>query len=175
MSLHIVIDGYNLIRQSPSLSAAEQQSLEQGREALVERLVSYRKFKHHRITIVFDGAEAYDLGERRTRWKGIEIVFSRPGELADSVIKRMASRERERIIVVTSDREISDFANSQGAATIDSVAFESKMEMATMLGHDGDDFGDERDTGWEPTTKKKGPSRRRSKRERKSRARTRKL
>jgi predicted RNA-binding protein with PIN domain len=43
MSVHIVIDGYNLIRQSPTLSAIEHRSLEEGREALLQRLVSYKK------------------------------------------------------------------------------------------------------------------------------------
>ena len=34
MSVHILIDGYNLIRQSPTLSAMDHCSLEEGRELL---------------------------------------------------------------------------------------------------------------------------------------------
>ncbi len=175
MSLHIVIDGYNLIRRSKSLSAIDFRSMEEGRELLLERLVSYKRAKHHSIIVVFDGTNADINTERRTRWRGIDVVFSRPGELADSVIKRIVTRERERAVVVTSDREIADFAAGHGAATIGSIEFENKMEMVTNRDLVPDDFSEEEQAGWTPTTKKKGPSRRRSKRDRKKRARTRKL
>jgi len=174
MSLHILIDGYNLIRQSPALSDIDRRSLEEGREALLECLASYKRVKHHPITVVFDGAGADTHMERRTGWKGIAVVFSGPGELADSVIKRIVNRERERAIVVTSDRDIADFAAKHGAESIDSIEFEGKMKMAVQLDLSLTDLRDEEE-GWIPTTRKKGPSRRISKRGRKRRVRTRKL
>jgi len=175
MSLHIVIDGYNLIHQSLTFGAAGRRSLEEGRDALLACLSSYKRLKHYPITVVFDGAHADTHMERRTRRKGIHILFSRPGESADSVIKRIVIQEREKSVVVTSDREVADFAAKHGAATIDSVEFENRMKMATHPDMDQTDFSDREEGGWTPTTRKKGPSRRRSKRERKSRARTRKL
>ena len=175
MSVHIVIDGYNLIRQSPTLSVVEHHSLEEGRQALLERLISYKKVKRHPVTVVFDGANADHSLETTTRTQGIRILFSPPGELADSVIKRIVTRERERAIVVTSDREIADFATEHGAATIDSPDFERKMDMAAYPDIDQTDSAEQEKEGWEPTTKKKGPSRRTSKRQRKSRGKTRKL
>lgn len=174
MSVHIVIDGYNLIRQSSIFSLIERRSLEEGRVALLECLASYKKVKSHPITVVFDGAGADTHMEQRTRWKGIRILFSRPGELADSVIKRIATLERERAIVVTSDREVADYAAKHGAASIDSIEFENKIRMATHTDPDLMGFSEEEE-GWTPTTRKKGPSRRTSKRDRKSRTKTRKL
>ncbi len=175
MSLHIVIDGYNLIRQSERLSNIERSSLEEGREALLESLASYRKVKHHPMTVVFDGTHADLPINAKRQHKGINIVFSRPGELADTVIKRLVARERERAVVVSSDREVADFATAHGAATIGSVEFENKMEMATNLDAPGADFSEEKERGWTPTTKKKGPSRRPPKEKRRSRSKTRKL
>lgn len=174
MSIHIVIDGYNLIRQSSTLSLIERQSLEEGREALLRRLDSYKQVKHHPVTVVFDGADAGKFMEARTRWKGIRVVFSRPGELADTIIKRIVTQERERVVVVTSDREISDFAAKYGAVTLDSIEFENKMELATDSNMAEPSF-EEEERGWKPTTKKKGPSRRTSKRQRQSHSKTRKL
>ena len=176
MSVHIIIDGYNLIRQSGVLSAIEQDSLEEGREALVECLVSYKRLKHYPITVVFDGAEATsNLGTNRSHHKGVNIIFSRPGELADSVIKRLVVPEGERALVVTSDNDVADFAQTHGAATIRSEEFEERMKMASLLVSPLCDPGEEESVGWKPTTKKKGPSRRRSKRERKNRVKIRKL
>ena len=174
MSVHIVIDGYNLIRQSPTFSVIDRRSLEEGRDVLLECLASYKKVKRHPITVVFDGTGADTHMEQSTRWKGIRILFSRPGELADTVIKRIAARERERAIVVTSDREIADFAARHGAASIDSIEFENKINMATHTDPDLMGFSEEEE-GWTPTTRKKGPSRRSSKRDRKKRTKTRKL
>ncbi|MBW1858801.1 MAG: NYN domain-containing protein, partial [Deltaproteobacteria bacterium] len=88
----------------------------------MRRLDSYKKVKHHPVTIVFDGTHADHSMEARTRWKGIHVLFSRRGESADAVIKRIVTRERERIVVVTSDREVADFASEHGAATMDSIS-----------------------------------------------------
>ena len=52
MPLEIIIDGYNLIRQSRSLRRLDAQSLEQGREALLERLIAYHQVRGHPITVV---------------------------------------------------------------------------------------------------------------------------
>jgi predicted RNA-binding protein with PIN domain len=174
VSLHLVIDGYNVIRQSPRLRSIEVRSLEEGREALIQRLASYKRFKAHCITVVFDGAQACDLGQEKIRERGIDIVFSRHGELADTVIKSIVAKEGPRAVVVTSDKDVADYAAQHGAATIGSVDFELKMQM---VGASDSPWRQpmEEEVGWKPTTKKKGPARRRSKRERRSRARTKKL
>jgi hypothetical protein len=127
------------------------------------------------MTVVFDGIQADNPMQARNRYKGINVLFSRPGESADAVIKRLVTRERERAVVVSSDREVAGFSTEQGAATIDSVAFESKMRIATAVDVTPSLSSEKEETGWTPTTKKKGPSHRQPKWKRKSRSRTRKL
>lgn len=173
MSLHIIIDGYNLIRQSVSLSRLDEQDILLGREALVDRLAAYRKIKHHPVTVVFDGQNSPAFSQRHHRQKGISIRFSPKGISADEVIKRMASREREKALVVSSDRDVSDYAAACGAATISAQQFEAKIQMAGDFDRHDDETDDNR--GWTPTTKKKGPARRRSKRQRRNRIKIKKL
>ncbi|RLC29392.1 MAG: hypothetical protein DRH32_07465 [Deltaproteobacteria bacterium] len=175
MSIHILIDGYNLIRQSPELSELDRQDIQLGRAALIDMLVVYKKLKHHKITIVFDGVDAPFFSRNRDQVKGIKIIFSRQGELADAVIKRIAAREREKVLVVSSDRDIVNFAASLGAATISSPEFEKKAAMAAFMGNGFIDSTDDDNSGWIPTTKKKGPSRRLGKKDRRSRIKIRKL
>jgi predicted RNA-binding protein with PIN domain len=173
MSIHIIIDGYNLIRQSNSFGDLDRQDIQLGREALLEALAAYRKIKHHKITVVFDGTNAPPFSQHEVRIKGIKVRFSRKGELADSVIKRMVNREREKALIVSSDLDIVNFAIAKGAATISSLDFEEKIAMAIYTDIKGIEATD--NGGWVPTTKKKGPSKRLSKKKRRNRIKIRKL
>ena len=96
MSIHIIIDGYNLIHQSKTLSRLDQQDIMLGRDALVDMLAAYRKIKPHRITVVFDGHHSPVFSQTQDRRKGIAIRFSRRGESADHVIKQMARKGKKR-------------------------------------------------------------------------------
>ena len=173
MSVHIIIDGYNLIRQSDVFRALDRRELQTGRDALIESLAAYKRIKPHKITVVFDGINGPADAWNRNRQRGIDNRFSNQGESADTVIKRMARRERERALVVSSDLDIVHFAASQGSATISSLQFEERISMAAM-GQSEEIDGDAH-SGWVPTTKKKGPSRRLSKKERRNRTKIQKL
>jgi uncharacterized protein len=173
MSIHIIIDGYNLIRQSKSLSILDLQDIQLGREALVDMLAAYKKIKSHRITVVFDGTTAPQFSQQRDRRKGISIIFSHKGESADTVIKKMARNERQRALVVSSDQDIVQSVEANGATTVSANDFENKLTMSVDI--DGLQFNRDNYEGWRPTTKKKGPSRRLSKRQRKNSAKIRKL
>ena len=161
MSIHIIIDGYNLIRQSEYLSNLDLQDIQFGRQALVDMLAVYKKIKAHRITVVFDGTRAPQFSQQRN------------GQSADAVIKKMANREKQQAVVVSSDQEIVRSAASSGAATISAPDFEIKLTMAAGMA--GTEPNRDDHNGWNPTTKKKGPGKRLSKRQRQNRAKTSKL
>lgn len=93
----IVVDGYNAIRRTEGLRAAEARGgLEAGREALLGWLVSRYRATPHAVVVVFDGAEAAEREERRPRWSRCRIVYSRAGTSADEVVARIAAEERAR-------------------------------------------------------------------------------
>jgi predicted RNA-binding protein with PIN domain len=175
MSVHIVIDGYNLIRRSPTLSPIDRKDIQLGRDALIDRLAAYKRVKGHQVTVVFDGASEHASSGNGYTEKGIRIRFSRHGETADSVINRIAARERSKALVVSSDQAVADFSAAHGAATISAAGFEEKMEMAAFMDVKGTDTGSGAEEGWSHTTKKKGPSRRLSKKGRQNRKRLTKL
>mmetsp|Transcript_14920 Transcript_14920/g.7263 ORF Transcript_14920/g.7263 Transcript_14920/m.7263 type:complete len:158 (+) Transcript_14920:276-749(+) len=148
--------------------------MEACRYNLINTLAEYKKIKHYKITIVFDGTKSPDFLQRKDINKGINIRFSRCGETADEVIKRMAVKEREKAVIVTSDSEILNFVRVKGCATISSPEFENKLSMAAYMDAKGFNKEEER-SGWVPTIKKKGPSRRLSKKERRNRVKIKKL
>ena len=175
--MHIIVDGYNLIRQSDTFRHAEMKSLEEGRRALLRSLVGYRKFRGHRITVVFDGWISGSPKEERDLSGGVEIIYSRRGEKADEVIKRLLEKGDEESLVVTSDREIAAFATRRGRSAIASTAFDALLERSTagspaeVVPGKGDPDDDDDRTGM----KGKGPSRRLSKQKRAALARIKKL
>jgi predicted RNA-binding protein with PIN domain len=152
----------------------DQQDLQSGREALTDALAAYKKIKPYTITVVFDGAAAPVGMTRRDFVKGIELRYSKPGELADTVIKRMATREKQKLLVVTSDGDIVRFVQSMGSAVISAPEFEERLMMARYMDQKGMEAA-EGSGGWQPTTKKRGPSRRLPKSRRKMAKRISKL
>ena len=155
------------------MSVLDSRDLQYGRDGLLESLQIYKQNNRHRITVVFDAADAPRMMQRKTVRNGVEIRFSPKGESADAVIMNMVRREREKAIVVSSDREIASFSSSQGAAILTSSAFERKLSEVQIAGID--DKYDEIDDGWQPTTRKKGPKKKLSRKMRKNRLKIRKL
>lgn len=160
MSLRILIDGYNLIRQSPVFRSIDQRDIEEARNALIETLRRYKKVKACRITVVFDGNMTYEGNHGGKGNLGIEVLFSRSGEKADDVIKRMAYQWKDGIVVVTSDRDVVNFSARAGATVIESGEFEDRMEMALYEDLKGEDNAIEEDAPSKLSTRKKGPSNR---------------
>ena len=157
------------------MGPADQQDLELGRQVLLDRLAAYKRLKGHQITVVFDGAARYSVFDRTDREKGINVRFSRHGETADAVIKRMVRREGEKAIVVSSDREVSSYSASQGAAIIEAREFEQKLEMAEYMEMKGLAPESEGDEGGHLDTRKKGPSKKPPKQKRKHQKKIQKL
>jgi predicted RNA-binding protein with PIN domain len=172
MTMHLIVDGYNVIRQSPQLQLLDAMDLQAGREALLELLAHYRSRSHHQVTVVFDGWQHGDLKESRDRHQGILIIYSRRGERADEVIKRLLHQERERSLVVTSDREIQVCAEHVKAAWINASQFELSY-LHDPAGSTGQEA--EADVSAARGTRKKGPARRLPKSQRQRRQRLKKL
>lgn len=161
--MHLVIDGYNLIHQSPELEMAE--AMGQGVDALATALNLYRRKKQHKITLVLDGGP--DINPTRHAVQGIPVIMSGAGQSADDVIAEMAAKHGPGLTVITDDRELQGRCTSQGAQTLSAADFSDRMMQVVMM-QGLEEFGDPGDDdGWDFSTKKKGPSKRLSKAERK--------
>ncbi len=101
----VIVDGYNVIKQDPDLSALERKSLETARQALLARLRSHRYLRGDEIIVVFDGQ-----GEHATTEEigGIRVVFSEASESADLAILRLADAAPAGmpVLVLSEDLEV---------------------------------------------------------------------
>ena len=114
----VLVDGYNLIRNDPTLKAIEARSLEAGRGALLARLQSTFSLQANELVVVFDGASAPLPYPASERYGQIRVVYSRQGETADTVIMRMAAAvpSGRQILLLSDDREIRSSVQAQGGA-----------------------------------------------------------
>jgi predicted RNA-binding protein with PIN domain len=167
--MHLIIDGYNLLHVNRSLTNLNSTQLQWERERLIDLLSTYQKHKSCGVTIVFDGWQEGWGTETREKKRGIEVLFSRLGEKADEVIKRLVKEKGSGTIVITSDRDVARFAQRMDIAVISSEQFREKLERGSseML----EENPEEEKNGM----KKKGPSRRLSKKEKRTRAASKKL
>jgi len=174
--MNILIDGYNLIRQSVCLRRFERQSLEAGRNALISLLSDYKQRRGHKITVVFDGWQSGSAQEERDYSTGIHIIYSSRGEKADEVIKRITAHTDEEIIVVSSDREISSYAERRGKTCLSSAEFETIIYKQSLESADAESIPEKDDEEEEDRNhSKKGPARKLSKAARHARDKIKKL
>jgi uncharacterized protein len=170
MGMHLLIDGYNLLHVDRILTHFNAIQLQRERDHLIDQLSAYRSLRQMEITVVFDGWQGGWPLERRERKKGIEVVFSKLGEKADEVIKRLVREKGAGVTVISSDRELSRYAEKMAAAAVSSDQFKEKMERALTRGTQT--LEDEEESRGE---KRKGPSRMLSKREKRMRSALKKL
>ena len=106
MSLHFIIDGYNLIKQTPGLNKS---SLEGSRASLIQFIKVSRPqgSQNNRVTVVFDGQANTAASWPSYQDSGIRIIFSQ-GMNADEKIKELVETadSPKNIVVVTNDRDI---------------------------------------------------------------------
>jgi len=169
--MDLIIDGYNLLHVGRLPIALSANDLQRERDRLVDQLSSYRQVKSCEITLVFDGWQGGWTSEKKERRKGIELIFSKLGEKADEVIKRLVKEKGPGKIVITSDRDVARYAEKMGAAVIPSEQFKERMQMPTVTTEKDTEEDEDERTG----IKRKGPSRRLSKKEKRARSALKKL
>jgi predicted RNA-binding protein with PIN domain len=108
--VHLVADGYNVTKRGFG-----EMSLEQQRKRLITGLGGLAAQTGAEVTVVFDGAERMHGLPPAPR--GVRVLFSRKGETADDLIRRLVRAEPagRPVVVVSSDREVADGVRRHGA------------------------------------------------------------
>lgn len=127
MGQHLIIDGYNVLGTQGLTRRADEAGFERARERFLQDLSLYRQRKGHPITVVFDAWQQGAGAERHEHRAGVEVVYSKRGERADQVIQRLAEQFGRNCAVVSSDREVADFARVHGAFVIAATEFTSRL------------------------------------------------
>lgn len=104
---YLFIDGYNVINAWDELQKTSRHSLEDARRQLIEYLVEYSAYSKEKVIVVFDAYTVKGKKPKNEKYQGIEIVFTKERQTADSYIEievdRIAKDIRNAVRVVTSD------------------------------------------------------------------------
>ncbi len=122
-----LIDGNNLLGRL----AAHELRDRAGRDGLVVRLLAFQRVTHTRIHLVFDGRPPDEQIVVPVNAK-FTIRYPQEGQSADDVITNLIERQtdKRRFFVVSSDREIREFAKKHGVLTITSDEFARGLKSA---------------------------------------------
>lgn len=108
--------------------------MEKARNGFIELLLEYRLKSNHDITVVFDGHKSGGAAENFSARGGVKIIYSKLGERADDVIKRIISAQRKEWIVVSSDRDIANHAWHVNSIPVPSESFYEKVSGTVKKG-----------------------------------------
>ena len=166
MAWHFIIDGYNLMKTDPELAMFMRFGLEYAREGVIKRVDNASGLKNAQsITIVFDGHQSGQEIETRQRRGRLVIIFSKLGENADAVIKRLVSgyTSEAEVKVISRDWELKDAARQAGQTSGNIKRRGSLNQTKQQQANSKEDDS----TGWNNSTKKRGPAKRTPKNSRK--------
>lgn len=121
-TVHLVVDGYNVTKTG----YAELPLVDQ-RERLVYQMAALAARTGAEVTVVFDGAGVVSVPSAAPR--GVRVLFSDPGVLADDVIRALVTAEPEGrpVVVVTSDRAVADSVRRRGAHPVPSAVLLARL------------------------------------------------
>ena len=99
------------------------------RRQLLEDLARLARAKRARLAVVFDGAPEPNIPDGSS-YRGVKVFYARPGSDADRRIMEIVEHERNRqgLVVVTSDRALTARVRANGVRVIRSGAFRRLLE-----------------------------------------------
>ncbi len=123
-----LIDGNNLLGFITPSKFKDQQA----KHELVLRLRIFQKLKRTKIILVFDGHPDPNLPLKTYREKKFQVLYPPPDQNADQVIKEIILKQTDlrRFFVVSSDREIKNFALAKGAKALNCKDFSRQLKKS---------------------------------------------
>lgn len=121
-----LIDGNNFIGHTSQYEHRDPRS----KRELTAKLWIFFKMKRTKILLVFDGPPDPRISEQKFPEKSLTIIYPDMDENADTVIKDIIAKREilKKFYVVSSDREIKDFAKQTGAKSLTCEEFNKTLK-----------------------------------------------
>lgn len=119
------------------------------RRRLLDEVSRFARARGVKVEVVFDGAPE-EFFRDGSSYRGVRLFYAERGSNADERIKQLVEKARERrtLIVVTSDRALSDYVRRCGAQVLRSGEFRRRLdEIAQKKSDSADEDGPEVNEG----------------------------
>ena len=125
-----IIDGNNLIGCSPDIALDDPEA----RKKIIHLIKKYQKNKKNNLIIVFDGKPDTLFVESHSLDK-FSVVYPRFGYSADDEIKKILGgySDCKAVTLVSSDRELKNFARKMGIKTLNSIEFYYELKKVYRM------------------------------------------
>ena len=136
----LVVDGYNVIFKTPRYTglmdtppakALSADPFDRARELLISDVAAYAQRRFEPV-IVFDGSGNVSPDRPNLTRAGVQLIFSKTGESADSVIERLVVQcrlEERDVTVVSSDNTIRATVGGIPVTRVSSTALISDVQI----------------------------------------------
>ena len=123
-NVHLIVDGYNVTK-----TGYGELPLEQQRRRLTKGLAALAARTGAEVTCVWDGADRPPVMPANPR--GVRVLFSPPGQIADVLIRRLVAGEPNGrpVVVVSADKEVADGVRRSGAYPIPATSLLARLRV----------------------------------------------
>ena len=137
---YLLIDGYNIIFAWPELKKVADESLEDARIMLINRVCNYQALKRNNVILVFDAYKVKGSVREVEKVHGISVVYTKEAETADAYIEKITKKlcKNNNVRVATSDHLEQIIIFGHGAVRIPASEFyadvcEAEKEMRDFI------------------------------------------
>ena len=129
---YLLIDGYNIIFAWDELKKAAENSLEEARKLLIDRVCNYRAVKKNNVILVFDAYKVKGVTREVEKIRGISVVYTKEAETADAYIEKTTKElcKEYRVRVATSDNLEQVIIFGHGARRVPASEFYDEVVSA---------------------------------------------
>lgn len=135
-----LIDGNNVIGQRAKGYESWFRDKPGARRQFLNDLATLAKAKKLRLAVVFDGAPDQSFPDASS-FRGVKVFYARKGSDADTRIVEIveAERNRKNLVVVTSDRKLTDRVRVCGVRVMRAGEFQRLLDNASAQVFSRDD------------------------------------
>jgi len=100
-----IVDGHNFIFNYYQAKGVSSEQISYFRDQLLSDLIQFKNYNLCGVTVVFDAKYGGSIEQSKEVINGINVIYSKGGETADSVVERIvhSNEKYDRIFVITSD------------------------------------------------------------------------
>lgn len=131
----LIVDGYNIINSWPVLKELCSDGIEAARDKLIEIMAGYRAYRGIDVIVVFDGHLVKNNQGSFTRLNGVQVVYTKELETADSYIEKYVAKLAKRRLVRVAT---SDWAEQQVILALGGVRVSANELKGIIEGYDKD-------------------------------------